>query len=322
MDSYHYLSFSSAGTKGVAYVGVLDAFEDHLGEGYDDWRAGIRGVAGCSSGSIVGLMFVLGLNKKKRQELLFTFDMHTVLRDPDLAMLWQQYGIAEGAGLREITQEVLNQGGLSIHSTFRDLRRLLRVDFVCVASDLMTASATFFSASNTPDVRIADAIGASCCVPIAFKPHTIDGRTYVDGCLTCDCPDVFQHDQTLFVTVSTSNLPSPPDTWISYLNALMRCATHTQSICVSERACISVHLDDDQGFDVQMDDAKKLRTLHRGFVDALGFMTGGALLRACSIACGLYLRACHTSHLKVDDESPPATREAGDAASQCTAAPG
>ena len=36
-----YLSFSSAGTHGAAYVGALDALEAHMGEDYAAWRGRI-----------------------------------------------------------------------------------------------------------------------------------------------------------------------------------------------------------------------------------------------------------------------------------------
>lgn len=325
MDAYRYLSFSSAGTKGVAYVGVLDALEEHLGAEHEAWRTQVRGVSGCSSGSIVGLMFVLGLSRKKRHELLSTYDIRHVLRDPDLAMLWHQYGITEG-GMREIAQEVLSQGGLSVHSTFADVRRLLRVDFVCVASDLATASATYFCAARTPDVRIADAVCASCCVPIAFRPHAIDGRVYVDGCLTCNQPDVFERAATLYVTVA-SQAASAPDSWVAYLSALMRCACENQRETLdggagaAAAAVLRVDLSADPAFDVQMDERRARRTRHRGFVDAMAFLTGGRTAAACALACRLYLRACHTAHLNTDDESPPEARAAGGAASPRTGGP-
>jgi len=320
MDRYHYLSFSSAGTNGVSYIGVLDALEEHMGADYEAWRANVKGVAGCSSGAIVGLMLVLGLSRKKRAALLSTFDIHHVLRDPDIAMLWHQYGITEGSSLLEIAQEVLNQGGLSIQSTFADLRRLLRVDFVCVASELSTSRAVYFSAKATPEVRVADAVCASCCVPIAFRPHSIQGRVYVDGCLTCSQPDLFDHESTLFVTV-TSPPSGAPDSWVTYLASLMRCAQESQLTTMrlattgdGARApnVLSVDLTGRPGFDVNMDDARMRLTWKRGFVDAMSFVTEGRLHKACQLACRIYLHACDTSYLTVDDESPPAARAAGD----------
>ena len=38
-----------------------------------------------------------------------------------------------------------------------------------------------FGTDHAPDVTLFDAVAASSAVPIVFDPHTIDGRSYVDG---------------------------------------------------------------------------------------------------------------------------------------------
>lgn len=308
MERYQYVSFSSAGTRGVAYGGVLDAVEEVLGEArYQSWRAGIRGVAGCSAGAVCSLMLAVGLSRKKRRDLILRYDMHTVMRTPDLAMLWQQFGITECTGLREIVQDVLTQGGLSALSTFGDLRRLLRIDYTCVASDVATSRPVHFSAASTPDVLVCDAVAASCCVPVAFRPFAIDGRFYVDGALTCHTPNVFDPTQTLFVCIDGH--PSDPMCgWISYLGALMRCASQNQRETdeVSAHRVLRIDFSDQPVFDVHMDEARMVDALKHGYVHAVDFFTHGRLLKTLHLACSLHVWARHHSRAVSDDEAPPA----------------
>ena len=55
-----YVSCSSGGTGGFLHVGAVAALRCFLGPvGYERWRAGLAGVAGCSAGCLVVLAVLL-----------------------------------------------------------------------------------------------------------------------------------------------------------------------------------------------------------------------------------------------------------------------
>lgn len=89
-----------------------------------------------------------------------------------------------------------HDGKLTFHAAKKLGWRPLRI----VASNLRTGAIEVFSVEQTPDVEIADAICASICIPIVFKPWEISGAVataeralvrptkYVDGGMLSNLP--------------------------------------------------------------------------------------------------------------------------------------
>lgn len=234
-----HVSFEGAGTRGMSYLGFLDALEDHLeaqcGQSFDAWRQSLQGVAGTSAGSLVALVLILGLDRTARHELLQEIsDMRALLRCPDIGRLVRHFGWEDGTAFKEMVQHCLMRGGLSAQSTLADLKRLLRVDFVCMCTHLATGTEYALSSAATPRVLVCDALYASCCVPFLFSPPIIDGHLVVDGSLSCDLPDVFPDDDTLFVRVRARHDAAAHgvrmDTWSDFLHGIVGCSIQAQEI--------------------------------------------------------------------------------------------
>lgn len=52
---------------------------------------------------------------------------------------------------------------------------------VIVAYDLERGHHVAFGTEEAPDASLADAVAASCAVPLVYQPHPIGGRLYLDG---------------------------------------------------------------------------------------------------------------------------------------------
>jgi len=50
-----------------------------------------------------------------------------------------------------------------------------------VAYDLKAGHLVAFGTEEAPEASIADAVAASCAVPLVYQPHLINGRMYLDG---------------------------------------------------------------------------------------------------------------------------------------------
>ena len=228
MERARYVSFAGAGTRGVVYAGVIDAWESRHA-GFEAWRQGLRGAAGTSAGAIAALGLLLGLARADRHELMRSIaDMRDVVRFPDVSLLLRHFGWADGRAMRERVSAMLERGGLSPSSTFADLRRLLRQEFVCMCTDLRTGAPVKLCAETTPGMRVCDAVYASCCVPFVFTPPCLpDGSMVTDGCLSCNQPDVFERAETLFVNVDAS-VPDRVETWPDFLGGIVRASLAAQ----------------------------------------------------------------------------------------------
>lgn len=302
-----YLSFSSAGTRGVAYCGVLDAIEDHLADAYQEWRSGVRGVAGCSSGSIAALLFALGISAKKRTQLIReATTTGVVLRQPDLAMFLTHFGLEDSTALKSLVERILETGGLSSTSTLGDLRRLLRMSFAAVATHLDDSRPVLFTSEDTPHVRVADAVCASCCVPFVYRPYVVDGVKYVDGCLTCAQPNPFVADETLFVSIDGHDATLPTSTWFDYVFAIVRCASNSQAKADATHAVV-VHMDGVGCLDARMTIEKSRDAVRVGYVHARDQLRKGALID-CVVDAARVLARHATTHERLaptEDEVPP-----------------
>ena len=126
-----YVSFASAGTRGLIYLGVLDALEDHLAM---DSRGGTAVCAAsrrrarapsprsCSPRP----------NRAARHEILRDHLVRRVVSRPDFLLLLRQYGCEDGEAFKGVIQRILARGGLSSTSMMADLQRLLRIDVIRV----------------------------------------------------------------------------------------------------------------------------------------------------------------------------------------------
>lgn len=166
---------SGGATKGIAHLGVLKALEE--------LRLRPDVFVGTSSGAIAAAFFAQGIGA---DEMVDWFR----------PMLQRRAGGLKGRsflGMPNLEQLKspgwLTSGLLSIDRFERHLRRLLPMnDFrqlarpvLVTATDVDGRGRAVFGPDHTDDVPISQAIAASCCVPMLFRPYRIGDRYYLDG---------------------------------------------------------------------------------------------------------------------------------------------
>ena len=179
-------------------------------------------MAGTSGGAIAALMLALALPREKRERAFGTLaDFSQLLRSPD--PLLANFGFDDGAALREVVRDVLRAGGLSDAATLADLRRLLRLEVVFVAHDMTCGRPVHLSATSTPHMSVADAVFASCCVPLLFAPLRLGRSLLCDGAFSECVPKVAEFDDatTLFVVVPQHTRVDNVATWYDFLSCFM-----------------------------------------------------------------------------------------------------
>ena len=313
MSSPKYLSFSCAGTKGVAYIGVIDALEDRYDKNFLQWRSTISGVAGCSSGTIAALIFALGINSKKRRELVrHMANTDIFMKQPDLAMFITHYGLEDSSVLKGMVRKILEMGGLSATSTLGDLRRLLRMQFVCAVTLLDEVKGVMLSSEHTPEVTVVDAICASCCIPFAYRPYEINGVKYIDGAMTCTLPNPFAIDDTLFVTVDGHDRHMPTKTWFEYIFAVIRCAEYNQTFETDlqtqrPKQLLTVHLDGKtSSFELNMTMEQIRDCTRAAYVCTCDHLQGFKLREVAGTVCLNVSKVLSRHRISIpDDELPP-----------------
>ena len=154
------LALTGGGVRGVAHLGVIQAFADH----------GIKfsHISGTSAGAIAAAFHGAGYSAQ---------DFLTIIKDSKLLRLLRP-GIS-GPGLLSIlhARNLIQQ--YIPHNSFAGLKTQVTISAV----NLGQGKLVYFTAGQL-DVAVL----ASCCLPGIFKPIVIDGHMYVDGGLLNNFP--------------------------------------------------------------------------------------------------------------------------------------
>lgn len=145
------LCLGGGGARGFGHVGALKAFEE-AGIDFDI-------VVGTSAGSLVGALYCYGLSA---DEII----AHAHELDPDDIRKGVFFRAKDAAPIGKVVSDII--GDVNIEQ--------LKKPFAAVAVDLVSARQIILDKG-----KVADAVSASCCVPIFFKPYIIGDMHLVDG---------------------------------------------------------------------------------------------------------------------------------------------
>ena len=160
------LVLGGGGLKGFAHIGVLRALEER----------GIRPalIAGTSIGALIGAAYVRGLSIDAMEQRALSLRKPDLFRINHMGMVMRRM-LSPALYLEEPLQGIVDR--LSPEGTFRDLALPMLVNTV----DLERGTQVTWGLPGLQDVRVADAVYASCALPGFFPPRVIQGRTCVDG---------------------------------------------------------------------------------------------------------------------------------------------
>lgn len=290
-----YLSFSSSGSHGILFEGILRALEDHVPD-FDAWSHSLKGIAGTSGGALMALVVALRIGRAQRKLILRALsDLTNVIRCPNVGLMIQKYGLDDGETFRRIIQEILTLGGLSVASTLGDLRRLLRIELVFVAHDMREGKSVHLTAQTAPDMLVSDAVFASCCIPLVFVPFRHKEHVLCDGALSEHLPCVFPEDATLHVVVPVQSRCASVDSWYTFLHSLlMACLVPQKSridhILHLPNTIAAYHpfMEQVHGLEARMDDETLSVVTHCGYIAAMTFLHRDSLTPTlCQLVCRL-----------------------------------
>lgn len=328
LASTRYVSIAAAGTSGNAYVGVLDALETHLVD-VDEWRRNLKGVVGCSAGCLMALTLLLGINRTTRDEMFDALDLKRLVPVPDVALLVREYGVDDGTRLVELVQELLLKGGLSSTSTLGDVKRLLRMDFVCTCTDLGNPhdSLVYLSSSHTPDVRVCDAVAASCAAPLVFSPRTVCEKTLVDGVLAKALPTPFPEEETLFIAPEPIRFfQGRPRSWKDFVARLLAVGIGHQcpdehSVLLRNTSIVVRFSMDRHTMDDTLTHAQRMMFRQCGYVSTVDALKSGSLVREICRVVAIYAALRHAPVTADANECPPPNAASSSAFAPAETAP-
>lgn len=174
------LVLGGGGVKGMAHVGAWKAVEEASLE--------VSGVIGTSIGALVGACLAGGLGWRELAPMAVALRKRDIVSMNGRSLLLngiRQPSVFHGERFMEYIREVLPV------ERFDQLRFPLAINAV----DLETGLMEWFGAGGRTDLTLAEAVYASCALPLFYPPAEIGGRHYVDGGVLDALP--FEHASTL-----------------------------------------------------------------------------------------------------------------------------
>ena len=201
---YRNLVFKGGGVRGIAYLGALEVLDKYK------IVENIERVAGTSAGAIMAAIMALRLSFSETRDLFHTLEISKIPQSSEKQKRWflpdfaeeenylrfiTKYGWYSSAYFYEWLMEAIgSQCGGNGRATFADFRDRGFRDLYIVAANISLQQAEVFSARDTPDVAVADAVRMSMSIPVFFDALLFDGKSfgsgdyYVDGGLFDNFP--------------------------------------------------------------------------------------------------------------------------------------
>jgi NTE family protein len=216
------LVFKGGGIKAFAYIGALQAFEEHK------LLPQIQRVAGTSAGAMMATLISFRKDVEETSKIFTSIDYSKVAsllveeeaqteaaitevirrgeqkirgRMNAISHLYREYGLFSSEFMLTWLQEVIAQECKGNgKATFADFKRFGFRDVHIVATNISSHEVTEFSADTTPDIPVGEAAIASSSIPFFFEPHQFqnelfsNGDYFVDGGVLTNYPiHLFDH---------------------------------------------------------------------------------------------------------------------------------
>jgi NTE family protein len=160
------LVLGGGGVKGMAHVGAWKAVQES--------GLQVTEIVGTSIGALVGACIAGGEGWETLAPRAVGLNKQDIVTLNRWALLFN--GIRQPSVFRGDTFQDYIRSTLPVE-TFDQLRLPLSMNAV----DLETGAAEWFGAGGVTDVPLADAVYASCALPVFYPPLEIRGRFFVDG---------------------------------------------------------------------------------------------------------------------------------------------
>jgi len=210
--------FAGGGTRGLAYVGTLMAFQDVY---HKTIGSHFKTFVGTSVGALFALVCLLDIDVTAALDVFESIGLEKIF-DRDVTWLLTNFALNNGETLRGLILQFLSMKGLTSQCTFQDLFAKFNKTFVVTVVDLVTSSVLYLDHTNEGhDMPIVKAVMGSMALPPVFPPvaHTFGTSTSIlmsDGGLLDNFPVArFERHKTLGIRTTWYLDPTNPSNDIS-----------------------------------------------------------------------------------------------------------
>jgi len=199
MSQFRNLVFEGGGVKGIAYAGAVKVLTEK------NILADIHRVGGTSAGAITAALLALGAGWTEVRDIVGGTDFSEFMDDSwgfvrNLFRLFKDFGLCKGKAFTKWMRDQIGAMAGNPNLTFTDLEKLKEQDpakfrsLYVVGTNLSKQIPEVFSAEQTPNMMIGEAIRISMSIPMVFAAILSNKETWVDGGITWNYPiDIFDN---------------------------------------------------------------------------------------------------------------------------------
>ena len=170
------LIFPGASSKCICYIGALFTLEKNNVIKKKD----IKNILACSSGSIVGLMFLLDYSYSLLFRIIREIDL-VDLNNFNVNEMFINNGIINNDRIIMVIRLLIKYKYNKSDITFKELFEKTKIKFIIKVFNLSLLKEEYIDYTNNPDISVIKTIQMSTCIPIIFKPIKYNNQFYIDG---------------------------------------------------------------------------------------------------------------------------------------------
>lgn len=265
-QKFKHIVLSGGGILSCAHIGFLDVlFEQDLIA-----SSGLE-IHGTSAGSIVGLMFIIGMPPKEMISKVMKWTTSSLLVLSDLHALEENYGMDNGEYLRAILMDLLFSRGFSHDETLLSLFEKTQIGLNITVTNINMSKSEVWNYKNKPNTKVVDAIYASSSIPLLFSPmRTFSDVIYVDGGIRDNYPvpqNVPCHEVVGCELVSWKQCDVT--SFESYIVSVLSCLMMQQNDVHRSVTTVSIDCSDMTYFNFDISEEERMMLYKRGYDGAL-----------------------------------------------------
>jgi len=178
--------------KGVIFLGVMHYLYK------SNKLKNINNFSGCSIGSVIGIFLLMKIEPIEIYNELMNISLGAYTK-MDINLLLTEFTLVGKRVFERWKSIFLKYEEVTI--SIREFNEKYSCNINIASTCINTRQSVIFNEENYPEVKVFDAMVASCSIPFVFPPHKIDNLYYVDGACKCyhDKFNLSIDDETIIV---------------------------------------------------------------------------------------------------------------------------
>ena len=192
--------FSGGGFKGWAYIGTIKALGEYIN------FSQLENIAGTSIGSIYALFYILRIPWGVLLEHALNLKIKNMMDINKIHEVYSKKSLIKGIKFKEYNISIIKDY-INPDITFGEFKKICNIKLSIICTNVTKKEMEVFNYETTPDIKVIDAVIASCSIPFVFPFYKIQDNYYFDGGFFNNFPtDLFDELYTIGFCLSEMDL--------------------------------------------------------------------------------------------------------------------